>query len=625
MILHGHPTAEIAHGNTLANPFFKNKDGSLKTFDFAVANPPFSSKNWTNGLDPANDELNRFEFGIPPAKNGDYAFLLHLLKSLKSTGKGAIIMPHGVLFRGNREADIRRELVRRGYIKGIIGLPPNLFYGTGIPACIIVIDKENAHARNGIFMIDASKGFIKEGNKNRLREQDIHKIVDVFTRQLEIPGYSRMVPVAEIADPRNDYNLNIPRYIDSSEPEDLHDLDAHLNGGIPNNDIDALEPYWKVFPALREALFQPNCRPGYSDMRVEAQRVKPTVLAHLQFSAYADKAKKIIHAWCKAHVSLLLDLKVGDNPRQVIERLSEDLLKRFAGVPLLDKYDIYQRLMDYWAETMQDDMYLITSEGWIEAARPRPMINDKARKIKETPDLQIGPQRKRKKYKMDLLPPQLIVDRYFKEEEEEIQKLEANFVEITEKKNYFEEEHGGDEGALSGLEGSKGITKGNVQQRVMDLKETILKTYPVNSRECELAKTIKKTSFGSAPWEKGIKDSEGIFQEIDVLYDYLKLLEQEAVAKKAVREAKTALDKKVLAKYGEFTEDEIKTLVVKDKWLASIEAAIDEEVRRVAHRLAVRIKELAERYADPLPELERQVEEYGAKVTEHLRKMGVSW
>lgn len=220
------------------------------------------------------------------------------------------------------------------------------------------------------------------------------------------------------------------------------------------------------------------------------------------------------------------------------------MLKRFAGVPLLDKYDIYQRLMDYWAETMQDDMYLITSEGWIEAARPRPMINDKARKIKETPDLQIGPQRKRKKYKMDLLPPQLIVDRYFKEEEEEIQKLEANFVEITEKKNYFEEEHGGDEGALSGLEGSKGITKGNVQQRVMDLKETILKTYPVNSRECELAKTIKKTSFGSAPWEKGIKDSEGIFQEIDVLYDYLKLLEQEAVAKKAVREAKTALDKK---------------------------------------------------------------------------------
>ena len=167
MILHGYPTAEIRRGNTLAAPGFKAPDDSLKTFDFAVANPPFSSKAWTSGLDPAHDEFRRFEYGIPPAKNGDYAFLLHLIKSLKSRGKGAIILPHGVLFRGNREADIRRNLVQRGLIKGIIGLPPNLFYGTGIPACIIVIDKEEAGTRRGIFMIDASRGFIKDGNKNR--------------------------------------------------------------------------------------------------------------------------------------------------------------------------------------------------------------------------------------------------------------------------------------------------------------------------------------------------------------------------------------------------------------------------------------------------------------------------
>ena len=215
MILHGHPTAELWRGNTLSTPYFKNKNDSLKTFDFAVANPPFSAKAWSSGLDPANDEFKRFEYGIPPAKNGDYAFLLHLTASLKSKGKGAIILPHGVLFRGNKEADIRRNLIQRGLIKGIIGLPANLFYGTGIPACIVVIDKENAHARTGIFMIDASKGFLKDGNKNRLRAQDIHKIVDVFKRQIELPRYSRMVPQAEIGSPANDYNLNIPRYIDS--------------------------------------------------------------------------------------------------------------------------------------------------------------------------------------------------------------------------------------------------------------------------------------------------------------------------------------------------------------------------------------------------------------------------
>jgi len=580
MILHGHISAAIEHGNTLANPLFKNENGNgLKLFDFAVANPPFSSKNWTNGLDPANDEFGRFEFGIPPAKNGDYAFLLHLLKSLKSKGKGAIIMPHGVLFRGNREADIRRELVRRGYIKGIIGLPPNLFYGTGIPACIIVIDKENARARSGIFMIDASKEFIKDGNKNRLRERDIHKIVDVFARQLEIPGYSRMVPVAEIADPRNDYNLNIPRYIDSSEPEDLHDLDAHLNGGIPNSDIDTLEPYWKVFPELRKELFQPNCRPGYSDMRVEAQQVKPTVLVHPNFSVYADKAKKIVRAWHKAHVSMLLNLKAGDNPKNVIKILSEDLLERFANIPLLDKYDIYQQLMDYWAETMQDDMFLITSEGWIEAAKPRLVIEDKTRKIKETPDLIIG----RKKYKMDLLPPALLAARYYQAEQAQIEALQVKADEAVRNLEEFVEEHRGEEGILEDAVNDKGkVTKKAVNALLREL-----------SNDPELAECLKR-------------------------------IEQEAAAKKAVREAKTSLDKKVLAKYGQLTEDEIKTLVIEDKWFASIEAAIDKEVQQAAQRLTGRIKELAERYAEPLPKLEQQVEEYAARVAEHLKKMGVS-
>ena len=286
MILHGHETAELHRGNSLAAPYFKDPYDKLKTFDFAVANPPFSAKAWSSGLNPEHDEYGRFAYGIPPAKNGDYAFLLHLITSLKSKGKGAIIMPHGVLFRGNKEAGIRRNLIQRGLIKGIIGLPANLFYGTGIPACILVIDKENAHARTGIFMIDASKGFLKDGNKNRLRAQDIHRIVDVFNKQIELSRYSRMVPVAEIASPANDYNLNIPRYIDSSDPEDLHDLDAHLHGGIPNRDLDALGAYWEVFPSLRQALFVGNGRAGYSEARVETPQVKAAILDHDEFKCY---------------------------------------------------------------------------------------------------------------------------------------------------------------------------------------------------------------------------------------------------------------------------------------------------------------------------------------------------
>ena len=188
-------------------------------------NPPFSDKRWSTGLNPLKDPFDRFEsFGVPPAKQGDYAYLLHIVRSLRSTGKGACILPHGVLFRGNAEAEIRRALVRRGYIKGIIGLPANLFYGTGIPACIVVLDKENAHASKGIFMMDASQGFMKDGPKNRLRDQDIHKIVDVYTRRLEVPRFSRMVAADEIE--KNDFDLNLPRYIDSQTPEDLQDIEG---------------------------------------------------------------------------------------------------------------------------------------------------------------------------------------------------------------------------------------------------------------------------------------------------------------------------------------------------------------------------------------------------------------
>jgi type I restriction enzyme M protein len=587
MILHGQPGAEIWRGNTLADPHFKDPDGSLKKFDFAVANPPFSSKAWTNGLDPANDEFKRFEYGIPPAKNGDYAFLLHLITSLKSTGKGAIILPHGVLFRGNKEADIRRNLIRHGLIKGIIGLPPNLFYGTGIPACIIVVDKEHASSRTGIFMIDASRGFEKDGNKNRLRSQDIRKIVDVFNNQIEVPRYSRMVPVSEIASPANDYNLNIPRYIDSSEPEDLHDLDAHLNGGIPVRDVDALQSYWSVFPTLRDALFRSNGRPGYLEPKVEASQVKATILAHPDFVVYSGRVAAVFGEWRAAHEPRLKGLDVGGKPREIIHALSEDMLARFADLPLLDKYDAYQCLMDYWAGVMQDDVDLIAAEGWVEGAKPRGIVEDKAKKIKETPDLTIG----RRKYKMDLIPPGLIINRYFAAEQAAIDELQARQETATRDLEEFIEEHTGEEGLLEDAMNDNGkVTKSSVRAR--------------------LEKIGRNPEFA---------------EERDALTRVMALIEAEAGAKKAVKEAQAALDERVLARYATLTEDEIKTLVVEDKWFASIRAAIESEVQRLTQRLAGRVKELDERYARPLPEIEREVEAYRAKVEEHLRRMGVEW
>jgi type I restriction enzyme M protein len=365
MWLHGEPTAEIKKGqSSLSNPLFLNADRTLKTFNYVIANPPFSTKSWRTGFDPEHDPYDRFAgYGIPPNKNGDFAFLLHIIRSLKSTGKGAVILPHGVLFRGGAEAEIRRNIIQRGYIKGIIGLPANLFYGTGIPACIIVLDKEDAASRQGIFMIDASKGFVKDGNKNRLRERDIKKIVDMFTEQRELPKYSRFVTNDNIQQ-TNDFNLNIPRYIDTQEPEDAQDIEAHLRGGFPNTDIEALGDYWQVCPTLKDALFKSSARKGYSELSIPADAIKETVLHHREFEAFRASVLGVFASWRDKTTGILKEISTKDHPKAFIQTIADDLLTTSADLCLIDKYDIYQHLMTYWAEVMQDDAYIITVDGW---------------------------------------------------------------------------------------------------------------------------------------------------------------------------------------------------------------------------------------------------------------------
>src|SRR5262245_10886169 len=472
MILHDCPAAahDLWQDNVLSSPHFKERDGRLKTFDFVVANPPFSFKSWRTGLDPVNDEYGRFEYGIPPTKNGDYAFLLHILTSLKSTGNAAVNLPDGVLFRGGAEADIRKNIVRRGYIKGIIGLPPNLFYGTGIPACVIVLDKEDAATREGIFMIDASKGFIKDGNKNRLRAQDIHKIVDIFTRRVEIPRYSRMVPLAEITDPKNDFNLNLPRYIDSTEPEDLQDIDGHLRGGIPGRDIDVLETYWQVIPSVRSKLFKHANRPGYLKPKVAVADIKATIFDHAEFTAFRDSITALFASWRKASTPRLKGIVIGDKPKALIETLSEDLLETFRKARLLDAYDVYQHLMDYWADTMQDDVYMLVSDGWREAAKPRLIIEDKEKKTKEKPDFTVGKQ----KFKADLIPAPLVIARYFATEQAALEMLEAELSALGQQLEEMAEEHGGEEGLLAEAKNEKDkLTKASVSARLKELNSAL--------------------------------------------------------------------------------------------------------------------------------------------------------
>jgi type I restriction enzyme M protein len=600
MILHDFPTANIASGGegTLVKPRFLDGE-RLRTYDYVVANPPFSDKTWSTGLtlgeSGEGDRHKRFGWGVPPKKQGDYAYLLHIIRSMKSTGKGACILPHGVLFRGNAEAVIREQLVRSGYLKGVIGLPANLFFGTGIPACIVVLDKDNAAVRKGVFMIDASKGFRKDGPKNRLRDQDIHKIVDTFRRQDESdPRYARMVPIEEIANPRNAFNLNLPRYIDSSDSEDIQDIDGHLRGGIPERDLDALGAYWKVMPALRTALFEP-LRPGYSRLKTPVAEVKPAILSHPEFVAFNDGATKLFEAWKAASMPLLKGFAKDGAPKALIETLSESLLADFKAAALLDAYDVYQHLMDYWAETFQDDAYLIAAVGWKEGASPREIRQVKTKDGKlvwpEKEDFRRGKRR----FKSDLVPATLLIDRYFAVERDAIAALESDLAVVGQELDEMREEQGGEDGPLA-----------DANEAVEDEPPRIT------------AKSVKDAL-------RRLGDDRDEEDARRALKAYRDLLDKQADTKGRLRQAEDELEAKVDGKYPKLTENEIKTLVVDDKWLVTLAVAVQGELDRVSQTLTGRIGQLAERYATPLPQLADEVAALAARVEGHLKRMGTSW
>lgn len=583
MILHGYEDCDIRKGDTITSPQF-TEGAQLRTFDFAVANPPFSVKSWSNGLE---NEYGRFDFGRPPDKNGDYAFLLHILTSLKGNGKAAVIMPHGVLFRGNAEASIRKELLRRGYITGVIGLPANLFYGTGIPACMVVLDKEDAQERTGVFMIDASRGFAKDGSKNRLRSQDVHKIVDVFTRRVEIERYSRVVPLFEIADPRNDYNLNITRYIASSGPEDTQDLHAHLRGGIPDRDLNALGGYWGAFTSLRATLFEEN-RPGYSDLAIDLTEVRQTILDSAEFQKFATDVRGRVDDWFAVHRPLLLALAGDTVPRDLIARMGDDLLARFKGARLLDEYDVYEQLMTYWHKVMRDDVFLVVNDGWFEAAQPRKVIEGKERKRFETPDLIVGSGRSVTKYKLDLIPSALVVSRYFEKEQVEVDTLNVAAVEAGRAVEEYIDEYATEDGLLA-----EAVDDGTM------------------TRALASARLKRALQEGADP------------EEVKVLHRLIELYNDEALAKKAVKEAQAALDLATLKKYGGLTMPEIQQLVVDDKWAAALRHGIMAEVNTLILALVGRIQQLGERYAQTVEMLGAELERCEAKVARHLADMGI--
>ena len=584
LVLHNKGAGEIVGGkSTIADPHYKNDNNPefLKTFNFIVVNPPFSDKTWADGTMP--DEYKRYDsayLGIPPEKNGDFAWLLHVIKSMDpQNGKAAVILPHGVLFRGNAEETIRKNIIDRGYIKGIIGLPANLFYGTGIPACIIILDKEDADERKGIFMIDASEGFIKDGNKNRLREQDIHKIVTTYLNMDQSdPKYARFVSNEEIKKD-NDYNLNIPRYIDNSEPEDLQDIDAHLNGGIPKRDIEDLSKYWDIYPSLCEELFSP-LRKGYYKSLVPKDNIIEKISQNNEVQNYNSKVLSAFPKWAELAKNILEEIKNTSKPKEIIIQISEELLVCFDNLPLIDKYDVYEVLMEYWNDIMQDDIYIICKDGY-EAGREFVYEYETKKQKKKGKSTEV---KKIKSFDGKLIPKKLIIDKFFKEYLTKLDILQNNLNKINENIELMIEENYCEDGLFINLEK---LNKTAVKARISVIRKNTL-----------------------------YKD------ELIALKDYLNLLDRKKQEEDTLKTVNNELTELIKEKYKNLTIEEIKELLIEDKWFKNIFYGIKQVNELILQYFSNRIVELIERYEIPLYDCIDEVNNYEAKVKSHLERMG---
>lgn len=589
MILHGYECSDIQQGDTLNNPQFLSSPTALQTFNYVVANPPFSQKSWLKSA-KENDMFERWgngvvdmeegsrtpsSIGVPPEKNGDYAFLLHIIKSMAADGKGACILPHGVLFRGNAEGEIRKNIVKAGYIKGLIGLPQNLFYGTGIPACIIILDKQEASDRKGIFMIDAKDGFVKDGNMNRLREEDIQRIVDTWEAWVDVPHYARFVPQEEIE--KNDYNLNIPRYIEARDTEIVQDIDAHLKGGLPKHDIEQLSDYWDALPTLKDELvkYQGN---GYYAWAVSREQIDGIINDNEDYQTQQATLKHhcrtdFMEQWQETIYDLA---ESSEKPKALIERMGQSIRNLFGeGNLLVDEYDAYEQLMNYWAETMQDDVYMIMADGWKLNLRPKQKEDKKEKKmvpvvVKTWNDLE-----------SDLLPVEYIVNRFCKSELEACDKLSASIA-------FMENE----------------VTS------LVEENDDVFDT-----------KNFEKEKVNLASVKKRAKVTKG--EEQARLIEWIDWQNSIKAEKAKLKEANDKLLSRVKEEYDLLTQNEMKVKnLVKEKWVNAISTRIESELSRSIEQLKSQLSAISDRYDQTLPSIDKEVEDYESRVNAHLAQMG---
>ena len=499
------------NGDTLEDdwPYFDEND-PIGTYDplyvdAVVSNPPYSQA-W-NPTDKETDPRYA-RFGLAPKGKADYAFLLHDLFHLKSDGIMTIVLPHGVLFRGGEEGEIRKNLIEQNHIDAIIGLPANIFFGTGIPTIIMVLKQKRSNT--DILIVDASKGFIKVGKNNKLRASDIKRIVDVVTKRESVQKFSKVVSRDEIR--KNEYNLNIPRYVDSSEAAESWDIYASMFGGLPLSEIDELKEYWIAFSELRNALFE-NTSSAYCNLRVES--IKKAIKEHSDVCSFENKYRDVFSGFDEYLYDELIEKMTALNISKAEATLSANIFERLKDIPLVDKYEAYQLLDDDWTK-IAVDLEIIQTEGFEATKRvdPNMVIKKKDGKEQEVQEGWVG-----RIIPFDLIQDTLLSDdkAALKAKENRLSEIASEYEELFD--SLTEEEKEGDYAGEDGFvnaEIKKALKSDSVEP---ETKEKLRKVDALAKEEKELKAAIKKDAGLLEGKTKETIESLSDEQVIDLLKD----------------------------------------------------------------------------------------------------------
>lgn len=510
--------------------------------DAVVSNPPYSQQ-W-DPKDRENDA--RFkDYGVAPKSKADYAFLLHELHHLKPDGILTIVLPHGVLFRGGEEEQIRTNLIEKNNIDAIIGLPANIFFGTGIPTLVMVLKQHRAS--DDVLIIDASKGFVKDGKQNKLRACDIKKIADTVRDRKNVPGFSRRVSREEIR--QNGYNLNIPRYVDSSEAAEQYDIYATMFGGIPNAEIDALQKYWEAFPTLRSDLFKPEYDKPYSALKVED--VKTAIEQNTDVKWFNTMFAEAFNGFDD-----LLHQKLIDNAKHVRElqaqdEIASDMFSRLNNIPLIDRYAVYQALADNW-QAIISDIETIQEEGF-DAVRVVETAYKLVKKGDEDVEVPDG-------LKGRIIPFSLVQNMKFQ--------TELN--------------------AISALQSRVEAISGELDEVRDSFNEEELETYCDSEKDNAFDK--KKITADAKPKADVEAETKAKLKQIVSLWN------EQTTSNKQIKADKQSLEEKTIKAIENLTDEEA-AMLLHHKWIDPICEGIDNTLRSVLSALESEALALSEKYA----------------------------